>query len=145
MPGLAEVSRQPMTEAVVTRWLDAPPQRLDDFSATQMSLGNGDELRLDGAFQRTSDRALPTWRAPGRLVWHGPTLARAARVEIDVTKWGDDAAEVSVRPAGRRVFSWGPRRERRYFLSAHRAATHIARVVGAPEGDATAVERTSAA
>lgn len=139
MPGLAEVARQkPRIEAVVTRWLDGPPQRLGDFSGAPMSLGNGDELRFDGAFERTSDRALPTWRAPGRLVWHGPKLARVARVEIDVTKWGDDAAEVSVRPAGRGVFSWGPRRERRYFLSAHRAATHIARAVGAPEGEATA-------
>ena len=149
-PSVSEPLRpSTLVDEVVTRWASAPPpsielalHRLEDGGA---ALGRGDELQLDAAFDRSSDRALPTWRAPARLVWHGPKLARVAHVEVEVTAWSDGAAEVTVRPAGRRVLSWGPRRERRYFASAHRAASHIAQVVAAPNGGAPGSEATTAA
>lgn len=144
---------EPVSDEVVTRWASAPRPSIefalhrlaDSPSRERVPLGSGDELQLDAPFERSSDRALPTWRAPGRLVWHGPKLVRVVHVEVDVTAWNDDTAEVSVRPAGRRVFSRGQRRERRYFDSAHRAASHLAHVVAAPNPDAGASEATSAA
>jgi hypothetical protein len=141
----------PLIDEVVTLWVESPPQSLASVlhglansRGERIALGGGDELQLEGGFERSSDRALPTWRAPARLLWHGPKLVRVARVEVDVTAWRDDAAEVSVRPAGRRVLSWGHRRERRYFESAHRAATHLAHAVAAPN-DESPFETTSAA
>ena len=124
------------TEEVVSRWVQSPRAAVET-TVRDMALGRTDELRLDTPFERTSDRAVPTWRAHGRLLWHGPKLVRLARVEVDVTAWADDAAEVSVRPAGRRLLSWGPRREQRYFQSAHRAATRIADVVATRESDSS--------
>ena len=129
----------PVIDEVVTRWVALPARTVeralrnvaDGSFGEQVALGFGDELRLDGAFARSSDGELPTWRVPGRLVWHGPKLARTAHVEIALTAWSDDAVEVSVRPAGRRVLAWGARRERRYFDTAHRAATRIAQAVAA--------------
>ena len=140
---------EPVIDEVVTRWAAAPRMSIElalhRLEGEGAVLDCGDELRLDAPFDRSSDRAVPTWRAPGRLVWHAPKLARVAHVEVAVTAWSDDTAEVTVRPAGRRVLSWGPRWERRYFASAHRAASHIAQIVAAPSGDASASEATTAA
>jgi hypothetical protein len=122
-------------EEVVAQWVRVPRAEVEHaVHATpgddRIPLSGTEELRLDTPFERTADRALPTWRAQGRLLWHGPMRVRLARIEVDVTAWTDDAAEVSVRPAGRRLLTWGPRRERRYFHSAHRAANVIADAVG---------------
>jgi len=45
------------------------------------------------------------------------------RIEIDVTMWSADTAELAVRPLRRRAFlSWAARTEGRYFDVAHQTA-----------------------
>ena len=136
---LAETQHtEPAVDEVVTRWVDWGPVTVDEAlphwadNPERVALGRGAELQLDADFERAADPHVPTWHAPGRLVWPDRRLMRVAHIEIDVTAWSEDKVEVSVRPAGRRVLSWGPRRERRYFDAAHRAATRVAAVVATP-------------
>src|SRR6202011_6165411 len=55
------------------------------------------------------------------------------RVEIDVTMWSADTAELAVRPLGRRRYlAWGAGRERRYFDLTDQAADRLADLLRPP-------------
>ena len=87
-----------MTEPTVSRWIDGP-------------------ITLDGApaFAPVSDTV---WRADARLA--------SFPVEVELVFWGAGSAELSVRPARRPLFTWGGRREERYFDQAHALADQLA-------------------
>jgi len=105
-------------EEVVTRWV-AQPRPVEQVVADPAALGT-EGLRLLQPFNH--DHA--TWTAPARL--HGPRT----RVELQITAWPNGAAEVTLRPAGRRLLAWSRARERRYFAAAHDAATQLAQSLG---------------
>jgi hypothetical protein len=104
----------PPFEEVVTRWV-AQPRPLEQVVRDPLTLGT-DRLQLERPFAR--DRS--SWTAAGRL--RGPRT----RVELQITAWPNGAAEVTVRPRGRRLLTWSAGRERRYFDAAHDAATQVA-------------------
>jgi len=118
---------------VVDRWVEQPSARVEQVlgDARRLPVGRAIDLGagglvLDRPFERTvhADGHL-TWRAPGRLLTLGP-LVRFARVHVEVVEWADGLSEVTVRSRGRRVITWGERRERRFFVRPHRAATRLA-------------------
>src|SRR5690349_16150346 len=97
-------------EEVVTRWVTNPrpvDQVVGDLGA--------DAVRLDRPFTNDHD----SWTAAGRL------RRPRTRVELQITSWPNGAAEVTVRPRGRRLVTWSSGRERRYFDAAHDAATRL--------------------
>ena len=102
-------------EEVVTRWVHQPVRPVEEALAGEPG------LRLHGPFADSIADGHRTWTARGRL----PDLRRA-RVELQVTRWSPEVTEVSLRPLGRRLVTWGPRRERRYFQGAHDAASRVA-------------------
>lgn len=108
-------------EEVVTRWIAHDRVRLDEV----LPRFSHPAVRLDGVFTRSSRFAHPTWVAHGHLVPVGRLRRRGIRIEITVTAWSDDVAEVNVRRSGRRVLAWSRAREHRYFELAHLAALEI--------------------
>jgi hypothetical protein len=101
-------------EEVVTRWVEDLRHPIEH---TMQQLTD---------FTRSTDGERPTWTARTRL----PTAPRTP-VEIEVTKWSSAVVELSVRPSGRRLVTWSPARERRYFELAHEAADYVADVLRA--------------
>ena len=108
----------PPLDEVVTRWVTLPLEPLEQ------ALQHPDRVSPGALQLRTPfDRDEATWTARGRL------QAIRARVELQITAWPNGAAEVTLRPARRRLLSWSPSRERRYFDAAHDAATQLARTL----------------
>jgi hypothetical protein len=134
---LSEQSHQVVSPSspVVDRWITEPAERVEDamhvaFDAgTVLDLGSAGELHLDGPFTAVSAEGRAAWRAPARLVYRGASILRFTRVDVEVIAWSESLTEVTVRSSGRRVVTWGERRERRYFEQAHRAATRVAGVL----------------
>ena len=101
-------------EQVVTRWV-AEPRPLDQVVGDPAAL-RAEGLRLLQPFSQGCE----TWTAAGRL------RRPRTRVELQISAWPGGAAEVTVRPRGRRLVTWSAARERRYFAAAHDAATQVA-------------------
>jgi hypothetical protein len=92
---------------------------------TMLYLGPIGTLRFDEPFAAIRSTPSPAWQATARLHGCGLRFVRYARVELEVAAWSDDASELRLRPVSRRVTRWAPRRQRRYFALAHRAADVI--------------------
>ena len=128
---VSTLESKPVTQVdpVVDRWVSRPSTSLPDALRRldpRTDLRKG-ELRLDGDFRPAIDgRGRVSWKAPARLVGRGPSVVRAARVEVEIIAWADDLLEVTVRSNARHVLTWGERRERRYFALAHEAASRVA-------------------
>jgi hypothetical protein len=104
----------------VSRWVDRPPPEPAELPARRVDLGPG---RVTMGPARRDGRSL---RARGRFTFTGRALVPVARVDIEVVPWSAGTCEVLVRPAGRRVPSWGRSRTRRFYALAHAAADHLA-------------------
>lgn len=77
------------------------------------------------------DEVVTRWVVPAHPLHETSTEERRLRrphttIEVQVTPWPNGTAEVTVRPRGRRLLAWGPRRERRYFNAAHDVAAQVA-------------------
>ena len=77
------------------------------------------------------EEVVTRWVVPARPLHETWTSERRlrrprARVEVQITPWPNGAAEVTVRPRGRRLLTWSAGRERRYFDAAHAVATQVA-------------------
>jgi hypothetical protein len=124
-----------LVDPVVDRWITQPRAgvaaslRGPAFAPEGTIELDGGALRFDDRFEQFVDSGRTVWRAPARLVMHGLGAVRFARVDVEVIAWSDDVAEVTVRSRARHVVTWGERREQRYFMHAHDAATHIARLL----------------
>jgi hypothetical protein len=109
----------------------SPGARDEDFA--DITRFDTATFRLDEPFMRSADATgRVTWRGNGRVVISAASIVRFARVEIAITEWANELAEVTLRSRGRHLVSWGDRRERRYFDLAHDAASHIAAVLATP-------------
>ena len=108
-------------EEVVTRWIEHRGGPLDDV----VPRITGSAFRLDRPFTRSSQFAHPTWIGHGRVVPDRGFPRRATRIELTITAWSDDVAEVTVRRSGRRLLAWGRTKEHRYFARAHLAAEQV--------------------
>jgi len=100
-------------EEVVTRWV-TNPRPLEQVVRDPAALDVGGVQLL--AFRHDD----ATWTASGRL--RGPRT----KIELQITSWPAGRTEVTLRPAGRRLLSWTPRKERRYFDAAHDVASRVA-------------------
>jgi hypothetical protein len=128
--------RQPQPRPRPTRALphdyDVVARRINRQSALlanvaeQLPLVMG-QLHLDRPLVSTGDRALPSWETTGRLHGVGRFVRKSTRVEIELSAWSPRSSELRLRPATRRVASWGRRRQRRYFRFAHRSVDEVAR------------------
>lgn len=67
------------------------------------------------------------WRAAARLRFANARIVRFARVDIEVTLFAGNVAELSVHPRAVGAHQWGRSRQDRYFALAHRAADELAR------------------
>src|SRR4051794_13876690 len=96
-----------LSDSVVSRYVRAPRHSIEEALA---ALG----------FRRSATGG--AWIASERLPRAGD------RVDIEVWLWGDEAAELTVRPASRRplAITRSKRHERRYFDDAHRTASELA-------------------
>jgi len=129
----------PRLEVVVARRIDRAstslPQLLSDPTrfavSTPLPLGADGVLRIDTPFSATGSRSAPRWTTTGRLYGRGPRLALFSRVEVEVSAWSDRTGELRLRPVGQHLGLWGGRRQRRYFVLAHRSADRIVQLLTA--------------
>jgi hypothetical protein len=80
-------------------------------------------LQLDAPLRLVDAGRLSVWRAPGRLLTiRGRTVGL---VEIEIGLWSPHDTELLVRPRARHPERWSRRRQRRYFVCAHRRADQL--------------------
>jgi hypothetical protein len=117
---------------IVTRRIDWSLQSLRRH--VDVLASGSAQLRLDRPFVAVAGR-VPGWQTTGRLYAHGPGLVRFTPVEIELGAWSPEVSALSIRPATRKVTSWGTRRLRRYFAVAHRTADELVRALDAVADD----------
>lgn len=100
--------------AVPTDHLPATLAGLD--AGTTISAGRAGRLVFDTPFEPASTPG--RWRARARVHLRGARLVPHARVELELSPWGEGASDLHVRPLARRPQAWGIRRLRRYLASA---------------------------
>lgn len=122
MTQLTAEPRGVLLEEVVTRWIEHGGRPLGDL----LPAFRHPAVHLDGRFTRAPAFAHPTWVAHGRVTPRRRVRRRGIRVELTVTAWSDDVAEINVRRSGRRLLASTPTREHRYFEDAHRVADDVA-------------------
>ena len=132
---------------VLQRRINCPPDAVSRIIANSVVFGpdcvvasdDDGELRLDGAF-RPVPGSPGSLRADAQLV--GPRR-RIARVELEISPWSDGATELVLRPSAKHPERWSARRLRSYFVRAHDAADHFARLLFESADDGFAVESST--
>lgn len=123
---------------VVARRIDRAPSSLERRLSNAdlrpagrggLRLASGGTLRLDAPFERGIGGPEGGWRAPARLIGHGPRVVRYSRVDVVVAPWSDEVCELRVVPRSRRLHQWGTWRQRRYWRLAHDAADRLVPLV----------------
>jgi hypothetical protein len=124
-------------ERDVTRTVERPAAslgpRVEDqglFAASKaIAIPGLGRMLFDSSFRRLDHLGLPMWRARARLIGKGARICHHTRVEVELTPWSMTATQLRVTPRSSRVRYWGPRRRRRYFQLAHRAAKLLVEIL----------------
>ena len=95
--------------------------------AADFALGSEGRLHIDDGLCITVGTYAMSWRAQGRLLTRRGRVV--TRVELEIDAWSNDATRLQVRPIARHPERWGRARLHRYFVLAHDAADHTARLL----------------
>jgi hypothetical protein len=97
-----------------------------------LTLGRRWTFQLDELRESPDTLESAGWYTTGRFIhvrirMHVPH--RFPRTDIELVPWSYSTTQLRLTPASKRVWSWGPRRQRRFWHLLHQAADELVRIL----------------